>query len=61
MTPQDAQLIINTAQTAPLQNMQHAAALSEALQRFRTWYEKSTQPEVVQCEPPQFDMPAGEA
>lgn len=32
---QDAQLILDAAEAAPLQNLRVAVALSEALQRFR--------------------------
>lgn len=37
-TPQDAQFLIATAQSAPLQNMKHAEAVSQLLQRFQAWY-----------------------
>ena len=32
MTQQELDLIVNAAQNAPLQNMQHAAALSQTLE-----------------------------
>lgn len=41
-TKKDAQDVILLVQSAPLQNMRHAAAVSELLQRFSTWYEAST-------------------
>lgn len=36
---QEAQLLVNHAQTAPLQNLQHASEVSVVLQKFRAWYE----------------------
>jgi hypothetical protein len=38
-SPQDAQLMVNHVQTAPLQNMQHAAEVSMLIQKFKAWYE----------------------
>lgn len=43
-TSQDAQLLIQTAQNAPLQNMQHAAVISTLLQRFQVFYQQATAP-----------------
>lgn len=37
-TEQDAELLIQTAQAAPLQNMRHAQAVSEMLTRFQQWF-----------------------
>lgn len=37
ITQQELNLITSAAENAPLQNMQHAAALSQALQNFRAW------------------------
>lgn len=36
---QEANALINHAQTAPLQNLQHASEASALLQKFKTWYE----------------------
>ncbi len=38
-TPQEATALIQLVQSAPLQNMQHAAAVSSLLQKFQTWYD----------------------
>lgn len=35
---QDAQLIVDAAQKAPLPNLEVATALAQALQRFQPWY-----------------------
>lgn len=37
-TEQDAELLIQTAQSAPLQNMRHAQAVSELLTRFQQFF-----------------------
>lgn len=37
-TPQEAQTLIQIAQSAPLQNMQHATAVFTLLQKFEAWY-----------------------
>lgn len=37
-TPQDAQALVAHAQTAPLQNMRHAEAVSKLLQKFAQWH-----------------------
>ncbi len=36
---QEANALINHAQTAPLQNLQHASEASALLQKFKAWYE----------------------
>ncbi len=38
-SPQEAQALINHANTAPLQNMQHAAEASALINKFKAWYE----------------------
>lgn len=45
---QDAQALIQTAQSAPLQNMKHAEMVSGLLQRFAAFYKAATAP----VEPP---------
>lgn len=37
-SPADAQTLVVQAQSAPLDNMEHAATVSTALQRFQQWY-----------------------
>jgi len=39
LSPQEAQILVNHVQTAPLQNMEHAAQISVILQKFKGWYE----------------------
>lgn len=39
LSPQEAQILVNHVQTAPLQNMEHAAQISVILQKFTAWYE----------------------
>lgn len=39
-TPQDAEALIATVQTAPLRNMRHAEEVSHLLGRFKAWYER---------------------
>lgn len=37
-TTADANALIELCNSAPLQNMRHAAAVSQLLQRFNQWY-----------------------
>jgi len=43
-TKQDAEHLIQHAQTAPLANLRHAEQVSALLQRFAAWYEEQTAP-----------------
>lgn len=38
-TKQDAENVIALIHRAPMQNLHEAAAVSQLLQRFKTWYE----------------------
>lgn len=40
-SPQEAEALIQHAQTAPLANMKHAQVVSELLQHFKQWYEST--------------------
>lgn len=37
-SPQDAQTLLNHAQSAPLQHLGHAEQVSNLLQRFHAWF-----------------------
>jgi hypothetical protein len=37
-TPEEAQALIDIAQSAPLRDMRHASQVSVLLQKFRDWY-----------------------
>lgn len=57
---EDAEAVIALAQQAPLQNMKHAEAVSDLLQRFTKFYDKATKPAPVPRKPrstPASDTP----